>query len=390
MKILHLVGGYPIGTHPFVLWQVNGTLELGHSVAVLAANEGNTAGRALARELHLPDGICTYADARKYPLLTLNPRRFLPSVSRAANRARYGRLLAEQRKSFFSDLLTRPDLRDIDVVQSHFASWAIDVGLPLARLLQKPCVVTAHTAIDETPTDWLHHLQDEADAIVLVSDGDLRAFADRTGRSDKLHRVWNGVPLPACPPDRHRTTRRGRLRLVSAGRLDPAKRMLDVVDAVALLASNGIDCELSIFGEGAERDALEARIRNTGMIERIRLEGSVPHAQLMTELSAADLFLHASAVESFGMVMVEAMSAGLPVVAAASTGAREIVTNGETGLLFEVGDVTGLVAGVRLLAHDSTRRMTMGDAARQSVAERFSLEAHLRAMNSLWQALAAR
>ncbi|HRP77458.1 MAG TPA: hypothetical protein PKZ27_17800, partial [Rhodocyclaceae bacterium] len=63
--------------------------------------------------------------------------------------------------------------------------------------------------------------------------------------------------------------------------------------------------------------------------------------------------------------------------------------NGETGLLFEVGDVTGLVEGVRLLAHDPTRRMTMGDSARQSVAERFSLEAHMRAMNSLWQALAA-
>lgn len=233
MKLLHVVGGYPIGTHPFVLWQVRGAIDRGHSVAVLAANEGNSTGRALARELQLPDGICTYADARKYPLLTLNPRRFLSSVSRAANRARYGRMLAEQRKSFFSDLLTRPELSDIDIVQSHFVSWAIDVGLPLARLLQKPCVVTAHTAIDDTPTDWLHHLQDEADAIVLVSDGDLRAFADRTGRSDKLHRVWNGVPQPAGTPSRSRATRRGRLRLVSAGRLDPAKRMLDVIDAVA-------------------------------------------------------------------------------------------------------------------------------------------------------------
>lgn len=109
----------------------------------------------------------------------------------------------------------------------------------------------------------------------------------------------------------------------------------------------------------------------------------------MTELAAADIFLHASAVESFGMVMVEALSVGVPVIAAASTGAREIVTQGDTGLLFPIGDVTGLVEGVRVLAHDSALHMKMGGAARRSVAERFSLEAHMRATNLLWQTVAS-
>lgn len=389
MKILHVVGGYPIGTQPFVLWQLRGAIDLGHQITVLAANRGNAAGHEMAAQLRLPPNLGTYANARTYPVLNADFRRFLPRIARAADRARYGRVLAEQRKSFFCDLLSRSDLRDIDLVQAHFVSWAIDVGIPLARLLQKPCVVTAHSAIDDTPTEWLQYIQREADAVVLVSDGELDAFAARTGSRTKLHRVWNGVPLPPNPTrsDANRPDRT--LRLVCAGRLDPTKRVLDIIEALPQLAAAGVSCTLTIFGQGPQRDTIASRIQALGLSERVHLAGAVPHAQLMDAFASADLLGHASSMESFGMVMVEAMARGLPVVAAASAGARDIVLHDTTGLLFPVGDVTGLVESVRRLAQDAALRTTMGTAARRRAEALFSLEAHMRNIDTVWNAAVA-
>lgn len=386
MKILHVVGGYPIGTHPFVLWQLRGALDLGHQVTVLAANHGNAAGLEMAAQLNLSPDLCTYASVRTYPVLNANPRRLLPRVARAADKARYGRVLAEQRKSFFCDLLSRSALRDIDLVQAHFVSWAIDVGIPLARLLQKPCVVTAHSAIDDTPTESLQYIQREADAVILVSDAELDAFAARTGSRHKLHRVWNGVPMPPSPAQNNTAKPDRPLRLVCAGRLDPAKRVLDIIEALPQLAAAGVDCTLTIFGQGPQRDTITSRIQALGLSDRVQLAGAVPHAQLMDAFAAADLLVHASEMESFGMVMVEAMAHGLPVVAAASAGARDIVLHDTTGLLFPVGDVTGLVASIRRLAQDVALRTTMGAAARQRVESLFSLEAHMRNIDTIWKA----
>ena len=84
--------------------------------------------------------------------------------------------------------------------------------------------------------------------------------------------------------------------------------------------SAGVDCTLTIFGQGPQRDTLASRIHALGLSDRVQLAGTVPHAQLMDAFAAADLLVHASALESFGMVMVEAMARGLPVVAAASAG----------------------------------------------------------------------
>lgn len=386
MRLLHVVGGYPIGTHPFVLWQLRGAIDLGHQVTVLAANHGNAAGLEMAARLNLPPDLCTYANARTYPVLNANPRRLLPRIARAADKARYGRVLAEQRKSFFCDLLSRSQLRDIDLVQAHFVSWAIDVGIPLARLLQRPCVVTAHSAIDDTPTESLQYIQREADAVILVSDAELDAFAARTGSRDKLHRVWNGVPLPPSPAHGNAAKPDRPLRLVCAGRLDPAKRVLDIVEALPQLDAAGVDCTLTIFGQGPQRDTLASRIHALGLSDRVQLAGAVPHAQLMDAFAAADLLVHASALESFGMVMVEAMARGLPVVSAASAGARDIVLHDTTGLLFPIGDVTGLVASIRRLAQDVALRTTMGIAARQRVESLFSLEAHMRNIDTVWKA----
>jgi glycosyltransferase involved in cell wall biosynthesis len=80
--------------------------------------------------------------------------------------------------------------------------------------------------------------------------------------------------------------------------------------------------------------------------------------------ASADIFVFPSAIETFGLVVVEAMAAGLPVVASRVGGVRDVVQDGVNGFSFESGDIAGLVAGVRALASDRARMKAMGWAAR--------------------------
>lgn len=383
MKILHVVGSFPVETHTFVLWQLHGAIARGHQVKVLATNPGNDAGYAMARRLGLADDLAIYANYRDYAPWGLDLRRLNSAVVRAADRARYGRVLAERRKSFFCNLATRSELQDVDVVQVHFVNWAIEIGLGLAQVLRKPCVVTAHGAVMETSDGFLRQVDHDADAVVVVSGGERDVWLARSNSDAKLHTVWNGLPLPPPPIRTDAGHDRGSLDLVTIGRLAPEKRIGDIVEAIARL-NRTTPCTLTIFGEGPLRDAIAAQITQLGLNERIQLAGNVSHDQVMARLGNADVLIHAADSEPFGLAMIEAMACGLPVVATRSSGAQEIVDHGVTGFLSPCADVDALVSSTLKLAEDPALRRRMGDAGRERAERLFSLEAHMIAMEKVW------
>jgi glycosyltransferase involved in cell wall biosynthesis len=384
MKQLHVVGSFPVGTHTFVLWQLIGAHALGHQTTVLAANSGNDSGYQLAKQLGLDDRTAIYANYRTTSPWRPDLRRFSPSVSHAANKALYGRVLAERRKCFFCELISMPAIRQVDLIQVHFINWAIEVGLPLAKLLNLPCVVTAHGAVADTSVEFLQYTQKHADAIVVVSESERQAWIERTGSDQKLHRVWNGLPIGSIPqrtsaPPSHNP------KLVTIGRLSPEKRISDIVEAVARLRDIGCDCELTIFGEGPLRSAIASQIKHLNLADRIHLKGIVQHEKVMEQLASSDMLVHAAEAEPFGLAMIEGMATGLPVVAARSNGASEILVHGKTGFLYEPGDVTNLVEHVIRLKDDAELSAAMGHAGRQRVEQEFSLEAHMRNMEQVWR-----
>lgn len=385
MRQLHVVGSYPVGTHTFVLWQLLGARRLGHESLVLAANPGNEPGCQLAHQLGLDDEVAIYANYRTASLWRPDPRRLTPALSKAANSRLYGRVLGERRKSFFCELLASPDIRSVDLVQAHFISWAIDVGLPLAQLIKRPCVVTAHGAVADTPLPLLRHVQQHADAIVVVSDHELQAWAERTGSDARLHRVWNGLPL-APPATREAKPDGTPLALASIGRLEREKRIGDLVDAVAGLRARRLACTLDVFGEGPLRGEIQARISQHGLNDQIRLRGNVPHDAMMRELACADILVHACETEPFGLAMIEGMAAGLPVVAARSNGACEIVMHEKTGYLYSPGDVPALTDHLACLAGNPALAQAFGTSGRQRVERQFSIEAHMHNMDRIWRA----
>jgi glycosyltransferase involved in cell wall biosynthesis len=175
--------------------------------------------------------------------------------------------------------------------------------------------------------------------------------------------------------------------VVAAGRLAEAKRYDDLIRAFALVARARPDWSLRLYGTGAKRAELEALITALGVGGNVTLMG--PVAPLEPELAKASVLAVTSTMESFGMTIVEAMRAGLPVVSTdCPLGPREIVRDGVTGLLVPPRDIPAIAAALLSLAEDDDRRAAMGRAALEA-SERYDPAAVAARHLALFQELLA-
>jgi glycosyltransferase involved in cell wall biosynthesis len=172
-------------------------------------------------------------------------------------------------------------------------------------------------------------------------------------------------PLPALPI----RSRGDRPLLVFAGRMTAPKALGVALEAVAQVP--GI--ELALAGDGDERAALADRARELGLDGRVRFLGSLPRDEVLALLRRADAALLSSAWENFPHTLVEALAVGTPAIATDVGGVREIVTDGENGLLVPPGDPDALAAAIRRFVGDEDLRARLTGAAAPS-AERFSAE----------------
>lgn len=124
--------------------------------------------------------------------------------------------------------------------------------------------------------------------------------------------------------------------------------------------------------EVAERDRLRELVRSLDIEDAVRWLPVLPEAEVPRYYRAADVFVMPSRYELFGMVMLEAMASGVPVVATEFGGPPEVITDGETGLLIDPVDIAELADAIAELATDPERRRRMGAAARMRVEQSYS------------------
>lgn len=151
----------------------------------------------------------------------------------------------------------------------------------------------------------------------------------------------------------------------------PVKRISDVVRIFAGVARQ-IPSQLVLAGDGPDRAPAEELARELGVADRVHFLGEQNEVERV--LASSDLFLLPSEHESFGLAALEAMSCGVPVLGTASGGLPEVVDDGSTGLLVDVGDVETSVARAVGLLRDADALCAMGARAREVAAERFGVE----------------
>jgi hypothetical protein len=158
--------------------------------------------------------------------------------------------------------------------------------------------------------------------------------------------------------------------VIAAGRLMPVKRYDLLIEAFSKVIDVRPEWRLRIYGKGPERAGLRAAIDSLGLNDHVFLMG--PHAAMETEWPKASIAAVSSEWESFGMTILEAMHAGVPVVATdCPHGPGEIITSGSDGLLVPPGDPDAFAAGLLKLIEDADQRQMMGRTAR-ATAQRFA------------------
>jgi glycosyltransferase involved in cell wall biosynthesis len=180
---------------------------------------------------------------------------------------------------------------------------------------------------------------------------------------------------------RETSPREGTPHVAVVSRLDPIKRVDLLLDALDALP-NARSLDVRIHGTGWERETLEARARRSH--PNVVFAGYT--ADVAGALRSADLLVHTCPEEPFGLVVLEAMAAGTPVLVPDCGGPGEIVTHGRNGFLYRAGDARSLARALESMRRlPSARLRAVADAARQSVRERHSPHARIADYRALLQ-----
>jgi glycosyltransferase involved in cell wall biosynthesis len=222
-------------------------------------------------------------------------------------------------------------------------------------------------------------------------DGTVRSYLlDRS----RVHFVPNGIDAGAFQP-RSKDEARAKLGLgpgpllVSVGRLERDKGFETAIGALATLGDPEVS--LALVGSGPHRALLEQAARGAGVADRVDFTGPKPREDVMDYLAAADVFLFPTERdEAAGIVALEAMASGLPLLTTTVGGGVELVEEGKTGLLLPPAVPEAWADAIRAVLADEALRGRMGEAARERILQSYTIEAMTRQTVDVYELAKAR
>ncbi len=271
------------------------------------------------------------------------------------------------------------------------AHWVIPQGLVavLAGMItgsSVPIVCTLHggDVFALKRFDWLKRfVLDRCDAIIAVSTA-IRDYVVSMGiEESRICVIPMGVDLKTLfvPPDNDERVRGG---LVFVGRLVEKKGLRYLIEALSEVVDKHENITLSIYGSGPEEYAIKKMIAAYRLDGRVRMYGPVSNSTLPEIYRSSALMVFPSIVdaagdtEGFGLVLVEALGCGCPVIASALPPVRDIIEDGRTGILVQPENAAALAEKISLLLDAPDERKRLAAQGRQHVVERFDWETTVR------------
>jgi glycosyltransferase involved in cell wall biosynthesis len=402
-RCAYVVSRYPYVSHTFVLREVAALRERGveiDTVTVRRPDAEEVIGEKAQREQ-----ATTYAILPTSPWRVLGaharafrrgPRAYLAGLREALSDSPGGARARLWQAFYFAEailLWNHLDRCGIRHVHAHHANVAADLAMIATRFRGRlgerdaTWTFTLHgpRELDEPAGHNLALKAVRADAVVAISGyarDRLRAIA--ASRAARIQVIHCGVDLreyEAAPGPADRT---GPLRVLTVARLEERKGVETLLRAAARLRDRELDVELTVVGDGPDRERLDRIAAELRLDNAVMMTGAVAEEEVTGYYARADVFCLPSSAEGVPIVLMEAMASRLPVVATAIAGVRELVADGESGLVVPPGDDEALAEALRRLAEDPALAARLGLNGREAVAREFSLEGSAARLEALF------
>jgi glycosyltransferase involved in cell wall biosynthesis len=239
-----------------------------------------------------------------------------------------------------------------ELIHAHFASISYTVSKVINKL-NIPLVITEHlstmmnSTIDKRLFKIANHAYDNADSIIAVSP-ELKDVIKKRFNKNAIY-IPNIVDTELFTfSENNIGVKDNKFKFVSVGSLIPRKRMDLAIKAFTKAFHNIENVKLTIFGEGSERQRLEQIIRDCHMENKICLMGLKSRREIAEYMKGSNCFVLASQAETFGVVYIEAMASGLPVIAT-ECGGPESIVNDKNGRLVPVDNIESLIKAMKYM-----------------------------------------
>jgi colanic acid/amylovoran biosynthesis glycosyltransferase len=384
MRIAYLTGEYPRATDTFIQREVAGLRNLGvevHTFSVRPTGTEHIVGPEQQAERdrtatllppHLPHLLKAHVS-----LLLSSPRRYAQGLKLAWQGRSPGIKALFYQLFYFLEagiLAQALQQRQIQHLHNHLADSSCTVAMLAATLAGIRFSFTIHgPAIFFEPYRWRLDLKvEEALFVSCISyycRSQLMLFCP-PAQWTKLHIVHCGVDLQRLVPVTHQPHRK---RLLYTGRLSGAKGLPILFHALQQLVPRHPDLVLTLVGDGPDRIALETLAVELNLTPYLKFVGYQSQDAVCQFLHNSDLFVLPSFSEGLPVALMEALAAGVPVIATAIAGISELVEDGINGYLIPPGAVEPLAQRLEQLLDDANLRQEMGGAGRLKVEQEFNL-----------------
>ena len=399
-RLAYLVSSYPAISHTFILREVQRLRALGHDISTASINRPDRpeAQRDAAEQAEAQATYCVKADGAQGAVtaLTYWAKRDPGALARtlwwglclsASQRSIMGFIYAVE-ATMVGHWMAQKDLSFLHV---HFGNAGATVGMLVKRLTGCHLSYTIHgpDEFDDIPGQYLRTKVEQADDIICIS-GFVRGQLMRISEPEqwpKLQVCRLGVD-PGLFTYGLREAHPGPTRLLCVGRLTPAKCQVLLVQACARLRDLGEDFHLTMVGTGPDLGRVEQAVHSMDMQGRITLTGALTQAQVREQLAAADVFVLPSLAEGIPVVLMEAMSSGVPCVTTPVNGIPELIQHGRSGLLAVPGDLDSLVEQLREIIGDRALQHRLAITAREKIETDFDLDKNVRKLGKIFERFA--